>query len=109
MDRGTLYLIHETLEKCPNPYTRHVQKFSLYARLQRMTLPHSSIPTWDLHPGYANCVTISEFKFLSVERDLPFTRITEVENSTSSDVSQEELEALRMEANTWGLLQAVMP
>lgn len=74
-----------------------------------MTLPLSSIPTWDSRPGYANCVTTSGFKVLSVERDLPFTRITEVENSTSSDVSQEELEALRMEANTWGLLQAVMP
>ncbi|KAG2341834.1 hypothetical protein BDR05DRAFT_976754 [Suillus weaverae] len=35
--------------------------------------------------------------------------ITEAENSASPDVSQEELDVLRMEANTWGLLQAVMP
>jgi nuclear pore complex protein Nup107 len=46
---------------------------------------------------------------LSVERASPVTRITEAENSASSDVSQEELDVLRMEANTWGLLQAVMP
>ncbi|KAG1743856.1 hypothetical protein EDB19DRAFT_2023984, partial [Suillus lakei] len=42
-------------------------------------------------------------------RQLCRDQITEAENRASSDVSQEELDALRMEANTWGLLQAVMP
>ncbi|KAG1800698.1 uncharacterized protein BJ212DRAFT_1287070 [Suillus subaureus] len=42
-------------------------------------------------------------------RQLCRDQITEAENSASSDVSQEELDVLRMEANTWGLLQAVMP
>ncbi|KAG1772524.1 hypothetical protein EV702DRAFT_626354 [Suillus placidus] len=46
---------------------------------------------------------------LSVERTSPVTRITEAENSASSDVSQEGFDVLRMEANTWGPLQAVMP
>lgn len=42
-------------------------------------------------------------------RQLCRDQITEAENSASSDVSQEELDVLRMEASTWGLLQAVMP
>ncbi|KAG1769096.1 hypothetical protein EV702DRAFT_920974, partial [Suillus placidus] len=42
-------------------------------------------------------------------RQLCHDQITEVENSASSDVSQEGFDVLRMEANTWGLLQAVIP
>lgn len=37
------------------------------------------------------------------------SRIAEFEQSTYSDVSQAELDALRMEENTWGLLQALTP
>ncbi|KAI6008883.1 nuclear pore protein 84/107 [Pisolithus orientalis] len=36
-------------------------------------------------------------------------KIDELERTASADVSQAELDALRMEANTWGLLQALMP
>ncbi|KAN0078059.1 Nuclear pore protein 84/107 [Tylopilus felleus] len=42
-------------------------------------------------------------------RQLCRDQIEELESSATSDVSQVELEALRMEANTWGLLQALMP
>ncbi|KAH7886730.1 nuclear pore protein 84/107 [Phlebopus sp. FC_14] len=42
-------------------------------------------------------------------RQLCRDQIEEWERAASSDVSQAELEALRMEANTWGLLQALMP
>lgn len=74
-----------------------------------MTLPLSSTPIQVSRPGCGNCVMISGYKILLEECVLPVTRISEVENSASSEVSQEELDALRMEANTWGLLQAVMP
>ncbi|KAH7921000.1 nuclear pore protein 84/107 [Leucogyrophana mollusca] len=36
-------------------------------------------------------------------------QIAESERGAAADISQAELEALRLEANTWGLLQAVMP
>ncbi|KAJ8594203.1 hypothetical protein M405DRAFT_760907 [Rhizopogon salebrosus TDB-379] len=49
------------------------------------------------------------FGFAPRLRQLCHDQITEAESSASSDVSQEELDALRMEANTWSLLQAVMP
>ncbi|KAF8836112.1 nuclear pore protein 84/107 [Paxillus ammoniavirescens] len=42
-------------------------------------------------------------------RQLCRDHIEELERNATSDVSQVELEALRMEANTWGLLQALMP
>ncbi|KIJ62485.1 hypothetical protein HYDPIDRAFT_94356 [Hydnomerulius pinastri MD-312] len=42
-------------------------------------------------------------------RQLCRDQIEELERSATSDISQVELEALRMEANTWGLLQALMP
>ena len=98
-----------TLERCPNPYTRPVRKSSLYAKLQRMTLPLSLTPVRVSRPGSGNCVTISGCQLLLAARVLPVTRISEMENSASFDISQEELDALRLEANTWGLLQAVMP
>ncbi|KAG9312440.1 hypothetical protein JVU11DRAFT_6824 [Chiua virens] len=42
-------------------------------------------------------------------RQLCRDQIEELESGATSDVSQVELEALRMEANTWGLLQALIP
>ncbi|KAH7906565.1 nuclear pore protein 84/107 [Hygrophoropsis aurantiaca] len=36
-------------------------------------------------------------------------QIAEAERGAAADISQTELEALQLEANTWGLLQAVMP
>lgn len=42
-------------------------------------------------------------------RRLCHDKIAEFEQSTYSDVSQAELDALRMEENTWGLLQALTP
>ncbi|KIO00919.1 hypothetical protein M404DRAFT_744982 [Pisolithus tinctorius Marx 270] len=42
-------------------------------------------------------------------RHLCRDKIDELERTASADVSQAELDALRMEANTWGLLQALMP
>ncbi|KAL4062442.1 nuclear pore protein 84/107 [Scleroderma yunnanense] len=36
-------------------------------------------------------------------------KIEELERTAATDVPQAELDALRMEANTWGLLQALMP
>ncbi|KAG1854568.1 107-domain-containing protein [Suillus subluteus] len=48
-------------------------------------------PIWDLGQDYDNCV------------------VTEAEDSASSDVSQEELDISRMEANEPGLHQVVIP
>ncbi|KAF9221187.1 hypothetical protein BS17DRAFT_846289 [Gyrodon lividus] len=42
-------------------------------------------------------------------RQLCRDHIEELEQSATLDASQVELEALRMEANTWGLLQALVP
>ncbi|KAF8553085.1 hypothetical protein OG21DRAFT_1589517 [Imleria badia] len=42
-------------------------------------------------------------------RQLCRDQVEESESGATSDVSRVELEALRMEANTWGLLQALMP
>ncbi|KAI9454791.1 nuclear pore protein 84/107 [Boletus coccyginus] len=42
-------------------------------------------------------------------RQLCRDQVRELENGSTSEVSRVELEALRMEANTWGLLQALMP
>lgn len=41
--------------------------------------------------------------------DRGLTRVDELESGALSDASRVELEAIRMEANTWGLLQALMP
>ncbi|KAF9244485.1 107-domain-containing protein [Melanogaster broomeanus] len=42
-------------------------------------------------------------------RQLCRDHVAELERSATSDISQVELEALRLEANTWGLLQALIP
>ncbi|KAG8215686.1 nuclear pore complex protein [Butyriboletus roseoflavus] len=42
-------------------------------------------------------------------RQLCRDQVEELESGATSDVSRVEIEALRLEANTWGLLQALMP
>jgi hypothetical protein len=67
-----------------------------------------------LHQGFVKYVAISEFKqfnippqcihFISVHR-----RLAEFEDNRDERAHPEELAVLRMEANTWGLLQALIP
>lgn len=77
-----------------------------------MTCLLFSIPFLALRPDYDNYVAISESSthiLIYIILDRVSTRVEELQNGAISDVSQVELEALRMEANTWGLLQALMP
>jgi hypothetical protein len=79
-----------------------------------MTLRRFSIQRLASHQGFVKFVAISEFKqcnFYSVA-NISFWfnhRLAEFEENLDDRAHAEELAALRMEENTWGLLQALIP
>jgi hypothetical protein len=55
-------------------------------------------------------VTTSLFSLTIVQiRPFCFSRLVEIEEIDDERVSQEDRDVLRLEENTWGLLQALMP
>ncbi|KAG2119304.1 hypothetical protein DEU56DRAFT_761073 [Suillus clintonianus] len=64
---------------------------------------------WHVAASWADDVASSKRPNLCARRMPDWKIITGVEGGTSSDISQEEFDALWMEANTWGLLKDVMP
>jgi hypothetical protein len=77
-----------------------------------MILRHFSTQRLASHQDFVKFVSISQFDH---EPTNPLYlilfghRLTEFEENRDERAHPEELAALRMEANTWGLLQALIP
>ena len=68
----------------------------------------------DTHLACDKCAMTSEIakfisKILYLIIECLIIRIVELEDGPSSRSLRQEIEVLRMEQNTWGLLQAIMP